>query len=225
MQFADLAVTPVAGRDLAGSRTTTTRATISQPVALVIPVPFPIAITAPTPRPRFATGDLGAERRDAIVKVGKPYQVAGRWYTPRHEPGYQATGVASWYGADFHGKRTANGEIYNKQRLTAAHPTLPLPSYVSVTNIANGRTVIVRVNDRGPYARGRVIDVSQRAAELLGFIQKGMTQVRVAYVGPAPIGPDDKFEQTFANKQSWAKAATRVPLPPANWSTAITATP
>jgi rare lipoprotein A (peptidoglycan hydrolase) len=151
-----------------------------------VTVPLPLAI--PSGTEKFATGNLLSERKGAVSKVGKPYQVAGRWYTPKHEPGFSKTGVASWYGREFHGRKTANGEIFNSRRLTAAHPTLPLPSLVEVTNIANGRKIIVRVNDRGPYAHGRLIDVSQATAEQLGFINKGFTQVHVRYLGPAPLG-------------------------------------
>ena len=101
--------------------------------------------------------------------IGKPYQVGGIWYTPREEPGYNRVGRASWYGELFHGRRTANGEIYDMDRLSAASPTLPLPVYAQVTNLTNGRTIVVRVNDRGPYANDRIIDLSRRSAEVLGF--------------------------------------------------------
>ncbi|NJN00912.1 MAG: septal ring lytic transglycosylase RlpA family protein [Aquincola sp.] len=107
-----------------------------------------------------------------------------------YPPKTSATGVASWYGPDFHGKRTANGEIYNMQRLTGAHTTLPLPSYVEVTNLANGRTIVVRINDRGPYKRGRIIDLSKQSASALGFKQQGTATVRVQYIGPAPLNDD-----------------------------------
>lgn len=112
-------------------------------------------------------------------KVGKPYQIKGQWYYPEENYSYDETGIASWYGDDFHRQATANGEIYNKGELTAAHRTLPLPSLARVTNLDNGRAIVVRVNDRGPFARGRIIDVSQRAAQLLGFEQQGTAKVRV----------------------------------------------
>lgn len=121
-------------------------------------------------------------------KVGAPYRVAGRWYTPRHEPGYDATGTASWYGPKFHGRLTANGEVFDMNRLTAAHPTLPLPSLVRVTNLRNGRQAVLRVNDRGPFARGRVIDLSRAAAETLGTRAAGLAPVRVEYLGEATMG-------------------------------------
>lgn len=112
-------------------------------------------------------------------KVGKPYQIAGVWYYPRADYRYDETGIASWYGPGFHGRETANGEIYDQHSLTAAHRTLPMPSLVQVTNLENGRSVKVRVNDRGPYAHGRIIDLSKRAAELLGFVRQGTAKVRV----------------------------------------------
>ncbi len=112
-------------------------------------------------------------------KVGRPYQVNGTWYYPAVDFNYRETGIASWYGADFHGKRTANGETYDMNALSAAHRTLPLPSMVRVVNLRNGRSIAVRVNDRGPFARGRIIDLSRRAAQLLGFERQGTTPVRI----------------------------------------------
>lgn len=127
-------------------------------------------------------------------QIGKPYKIRGRWYTPREEPGYDKVGNASWYGPNFHGRLTANGEIYDQYALSAAHPTFPLPSYARVTNIANGRSVIVRVNDRGPYHAGRVIDLSARASELLDYQKKGVAKVRVRYIGQAPLhGLDEEY--------------------------------
>lgn len=121
-------------------------------------------------------------------KVGRPYEVNGVWYHPKRDPYYDETGIASWYGHKFHGRRTANGEIYDMNELTAAHKTLPLPSRVLVTNLENGRQLVLRVNDRGPFARGRIIDVSRRAAQLLGFQRNGVARVRVqAY----PVRGDD----------------------------------
>ncbi|WP_286831392.1 MULTISPECIES: septal ring lytic transglycosylase RlpA family protein [Kordiimonas] len=122
-------------------------------------------------------GSQGVER-----KVGKPYKIAGVWYTPAEQPNYDEVGYASWYGRDFHGKKTANGEIYNMNALTAAHKTLPLPTYVKVTNLENGRTILLRVNDRGPFVKGRIIDISRRGAQLLGFDKQGVTKVRVQAV-------------------------------------------
>lgn len=117
-----------------------------------------------------------------IYKIGNPYQVGGVWYYPTVDYAYAETGIASWYGADFHGKRTANGETYDMNTLTAAHKTLPLPSVVRVVNLKNGRAVKLRVNDRGPFVNGRIIDVSRRAAQLLGFEGVGTAPVRVEVV-------------------------------------------
>lgn len=117
------------------------------------------------------------------VKIGKPYRVGGRWYHPEHDPDYDKVGVASWYGRQFHGRQTANGERFNMNALTAAHPTLPMPSLVRVTNLENGRSIKLRINDRGPFAKGRIIDVSRRAAQLLGFEKQGVARVRVQVIG------------------------------------------
>ena len=135
------------------------------------------------PRPRLGKmppnnevpkGDQGVKR-----KVGNPYKIAGVWYHPKEDPTYDQTGYASWYGKDFHGKATANGEVYNMNALTAAHKTLPMPSYVKVTNLANNRSIVLRVNDRGPFVGTRLIDVSRRGAQLLGFEKQGVTRVRI----------------------------------------------
>jgi rare lipoprotein A len=139
-------------------------------------------------------------------RVGKPYTVAGRVYVPEEDVNYRAEGLASWYGDDFHGRLTANGEIFDMGSLTAAHPTLPMPSYARVTNMRNGKSVIVRVNDRGPYHGNRLIDVSNKAAELLEFKGNGVARVRVEYVGRAPLeGSDDR--------QLIATLRTGVPAP------------
>ena len=128
-----------------------------------------------------------------VYRVGKPYVVGGRVYVPEENPNYSEVGLASWYGDDFHGRYTANGEIFDMDSISAAHPTMPLPSYARVTNLANHKSIVVRVNDRGPYARGRLIDVSTKTAKLLGFYGHGTTKVRVDYVGRAPIaGSDDR---------------------------------
>lgn len=121
----------------------------------------------------------GEQTPNSTYKVGKPYQVGGDWYYPSEDFSKNETGVASWYGPTFHGKRTANGEIYDQNELTAAHRTLQMPSLVRVTNLENGRSIVVRINDRGPFKKGRVIDVSKRAAELLGFIGQGTARVRL----------------------------------------------
>lgn len=126
--------------------------------------------------------------------LGKPYTVAGKRYTPVDNPNYTTTGVASWYGMNFHGRLTANGEVFDKHSIAAAHPTLPLPSYVRVTNLSNGLSMVVRVNDRGPYHGKRVIDVSRRAAELLEFRHMGTARVKVDFIRRASVnGSDDKI--------------------------------
>ncbi len=137
------------------------------------------------PPPSSGTGEY---------KVGQPYEVGGQWYTPREQPDYDEEGIASWYGPTFYGHRTADGEIFNASDMTAAHPTLPMPVYVRVTNLDNGRQAVLRVNDRGPYANNRIIDVSEHAAEVLGFKRAGTAHVRVQYLSRADNGaapPDE----------------------------------
>jgi rare lipoprotein A len=152
-----------------------------------------------------------------VYRVGSPYMVGGRVYVPQEDPNYNAVGLASWYGADFHGRATANGEIFDDNSITAAHPTLPLPSYVRVTNLSNGRSLVVRVNDRGPYHGNRIIDVSMRAAHLLGFTNRGIAWVRVEYVGRAPMeGSDDRVLASTLRENAPA---------PAPWDVRLAATP
>lgn len=136
------------------------------------------------PAPAAAAPSAGAAA--GVVKVGAPYVVRGVRYVPRVEPGYDEVGVASWYGPGFHGRRTANGDIYDMEALTAAHTTLPMPSRVRVTNLENGASVVLTVNDRGPFAKGRIIDVSRRAARELGFLRQGIAHVRVQAIGGPP---------------------------------------
>lgn len=142
-------------------------------------------------------------------RVGKPYQVAGRTYVPEENTSYDAEGVASWYGDVFHGRLTANGEVFDMNSISAAHPTLPIPSYVRVTNLRNRRSLIVRVNDRGPFHENRVIDVSVRAAKLLDFHKYGVTRVRVEYVGRASLGGSDD-EKLAATLRTGSPAPTAV---------------
>jgi rare lipoprotein A len=128
-----------------------------------------------------------------VYRVGKPYIVAGRTYVPEENTSFRSEGLASWYGRDFHGRLTANGEVFDMESITAAHPTLPMPSYVRVTNLANKRSLIVRVNDRGPFHGNRVIDLSHKTAQLLGFKDHGVARVRVEYIGRAALeGSDDR---------------------------------
>src|SRR6202795_5152429 len=143
--------------------------------------------------PRVVAFGEPVPKGGGTYRIGKPYTVGGRIYVPEEDTGYREEGMASWYGDDFHGRLTANGEVFDMASLTAAHPTLPMPCYARVTNLGNGKSLIVRVNDRGPYVGNRLIDVSNRAAELLDFKGHGVAQVRVEYVGRAPLeGSDDR---------------------------------
>jgi len=153
--------------------------------------------------PRLVQSDEPVPKGGGVYRVGSPYTVAGRVYVPEVNPNYQAEGLASWYGSDFHGRSTANGEIFDLDAISAAHPTMPLPSYARVTNLTNGRSIIVRVNDRGPYHGNRIIDVSKKAAHLLAFHDRGTVPVRVEYVGAAPMqGSDDRIlEATLRTNQ------------------------
>ncbi len=152
-----------------------------------------------------------------VFKLGDPYLAGGRWYVPINDRAYDRVGLASWYGDYFHGRLTANGEVYDMNALTGAHPTLPLPTYVAVTNLPNNRTVVVRSNDRGPYHDDRIIDLSHKAAEVLGFYGRGTAQVRVRYLGPAPLNGDDTYERAVLAQQPWAPRvisnAARPPSP------------
>lgn len=157
--------------------------------------------------PRVVAFGEPVPKGGGTYRVGKPYTVAGRVYVPEEDTHYREEGMASWYGDDFHGRLTANGEVFDMASLTAAHPTLPMPSYARVTNLSNGKSLIVRVNDRGPYHGNRLIDVSNKAAELLDFKGNGVARVRVEYVGRAPLeGSDDR--------QLMATLRTGVPAPP-----------
>jgi rare lipoprotein A len=172
-----------------------------------------------------------------VYRVGKPYMIGGREYVPQDDVNYSAVGLASWYGDDFHGRYTANGEVFDMNSLSAAHPTLPLPSYVRVTNLNNHKSLVVRVNDRGPYVGNRLIDVSVRTAKLLGFYGNGLTKVKVEYVGRAPLeGSDDRklaatlrepgsdspvllasskpFAPTYFDNRPLTQMPARVPAPP-----------
>lgn len=148
-----------------------------------------VACTTPSRK----SSDTGTTTSPRIVtpnpheKLGKPYYIGGIRYEPRHDPDYNTTGIASWYGPKFHGRLTANGEIFDMDRLTVAHKTLPLPSIVRVTNLENGKSVVARLNDRGPYSGDRIIDLSRKTAEVLDTKEKGLARVRVEYLGPADI--------------------------------------
>ena len=143
--------------------------------------------------PRVVESGEPVPRGGGTYRVGRPYTVAGRLYVPEEDRNYSAVGLASWYGDDFHGRQTANGEVFDMTSISAAHPTLPMPSYARVTNLSNGKSLIVRVNDRGPFHANRVMDVSYRAAKLLEFERSGTARVRVEYVGRASLdGSDDR---------------------------------
>jgi len=146
-------------------------------------------------------GDQGVQR-----KIGNPYKVAGRWYYPKEDPVYDEVGLASWYGKDFHGKKTANGEYFNMNALTAAHKTLPLPTFVKVTNLSNGRSIVLRVNDRGPFVSDRVIDVSRRGAQLLGFQKQGVTKVRIQ-----AVDEDGNLPRDSRTRPTARTASTKIP--------------
>jgi rare lipoprotein A len=160
-------------------------------------------------------------------KVGKPYQVDGVWYYPKVDMDYDETGIASWYGPGFHGEYTANGEIYDQNALTAAHKTLPLPSMIRVTNLDNGRSIVVRVNDRGPFVNGRIIDLTRRDAQLLDFINQGTAKVRVQILkdesqvlaAQASLQGGDNIGPKPTAAPSGAVAVT--PLPPAGQGQAV----
>lgn len=164
--------------------------------------PAPARVETAPPTTQRAPADAGEQgawlERE---RVGPPYEANGRWYVPTPEPGYAQTGTASWYGPRFHGQQTANGEVYDQEGMTAAHPTLPLNSLVQVTNLENGREVIVRINDRGPFVGERLIDLSHGAAVVLGFEQAGRARAHVRYLGPAP-------------RRIGADSAAAAPLPP-----------
>lgn len=152
-----------------------------------------------------------------IYKLGQPYQIQGRWYHPEFDPEYDRVGVASWYGKPFHGRATANGERFDRRTVTAAHPTLPLPSLVRVVNLVNSRELVVRVNDRGPFVGDRLIDLSQEAARQLGFERDGLAPVRVQFVRLA----DAKGEPP---RPTVRRARAPMPEPPADPAPQLVAT-
>ncbi len=150
--------------------------------------------------------------------AGPPYQVAGKWYVPAYEPNYNEVGIASWYGPTFHGKESATGETFDEMAMTAAHPTLPIPSLVRVTNLENGKTVVVRLNDRGPFVDDRIIDLSKAAGAALDLHGKGTAKVRVQYVGPAPAEANaapvqPATQQLAVRSQDLAPVAAPQPIP------------
>jgi len=167
-----------------------------------------------TMQPDYAT--RGAPPAKPLKGTQKPYQVNGVWYYPHEEPDYDQKGLASWYGDAFHHKATANGEIFDKELVSAAHKTLPLPSLVEVTNLDNGKKLVVRVNDRGPFVDGRIIDLSREAARQLGYADKGLAHVRVRYLGSAPslYGEDSRRYARYVAPNAPRLAAAAPPPPP-----------
>ncbi len=173
------------------------------------PGPSPsIHASSVTPRP-------SAHADGGVPGTMRPYQVNGIWYAPHDDPNYEAVGLASWYGAQFHNRRTADGELFDMDAPSGAHKTLPLPCIVEVTNLENGRRLEVRINDRGPFVGGRVIDLSREAAKQLGFYDKGTAKVRVRYVGPAPLArPEDGVRYAATRPPTAPRAyADRSPTP------------
>lgn len=164
------------------------------------------------PSPRVIAEGEEVPKGGGAYMVGKPYKIAGRTYYPSEKP-YSAVGTASWYGADFHGRRTANGEVFDRASISAAHPTMPLPSYARVTNLRNDRSMVVRVNDRGPYHGGRVMDVSQRVAEALDFHGVGTTRVRVDWIGRANLEGDDDARLLATLRDDGLPAQLDAPAP------------
>jgi peptidoglycan lytic transglycosylase len=161
--------------------------------------------------PRVVEEGEPVPKGGGVYRVGRPYSINGRTYVPREEPNYRIEGLASWYGPDFHGRLTANGEVYDMHSISAAHTTMPLPSYARVTNLDNGKSIIVRVNDRGPYRRDRVIDISIGAAKVLDFHRRGLARVRVEYVGRAPLeGSDDRMLMATLRDGAPAPAPSKV---------------
>ncbi|BBK42934.1 hypothetical protein STVA_29540 [Allostella vacuolata] len=185
-----------------------------------------LALGACASAPETVTGSAGGGKKGSprgVYKIGNPYQIMGVWYYPKEEYDYRETGIASWYGSDFHGKSTANGETYDMNDLTAAHRTLPLPSIVRVTNLENGRSMTLRVNDRGPFARSRIIDISRRGAQLLGFERQGTAKVRVEIMA----AESEQLAQIYRGSPTIGQALARTPsLPdPSAPPTAVAALP
>lgn len=199
--------------------------------AIVIPLAGLLAACATparTPPPMFARvappsvrnpPSPGAPAPPAAVphpafKVGDPYQVNGVWYYPQEQPNYDTTGIASWYGEDYQGKPTADGELFDRNGVTGAHPTLPMPVNVRVTNLENGRSIVVRINDRGPYVNGRILDLSEHAAELLGFRAEGLARVRVTYLGRAELNGPGLATPAEETPMEIANAVPAAPVKP-----------
>jgi len=172
-----------------------------------------------TPRlsPRVAEAKPPPRSGGRVPGTMRPYQVGGIWYRPSEQPNYNEVGMASWYGQQFHNRQTANGEMFDMWVVSAAHKTLPLPSIVEVTNLDNGKKIKVRVNDRGPFVSGRIIDMSRAGADALGFAGKGTARVRVRYVGPAPARGKDRTLQYAGLARDAEPRSLSVPLGGDDW--------
>ncbi len=202
--------TGVAAAEKGGKMRMTVKLDLSM-VALIVTVMLSACADTPGSSPTSQSMRRDTPSAPGTVgryKVGKPYQIKGTWYHPEEDLGYEEVGMASWYGRQFHGRSTANGEKYDMTAMTAAHRTLPLPSMVRVTNLSNGRSVKLRVNDRGPFAKERIIDVSRRAAKELGFKNKGVTRVRVEILA------DESRTLAGRNGGRTSSRASRVGLTP-----------
>ncbi|WP_439545331.1 septal ring lytic transglycosylase RlpA family protein [Sandarakinorhabdus sp.] len=188
--------------------------------------PAPRSATRPPPRAVDMSEAERAVARDAAklgnwpVKIGKPYQVAGITYYPADDRDYREEGIASWYGPGFHASSTANGERYDQDDITAAHRTLPMPSWVEVQNLDNGRRLTVRINDRGPFARNRIIDLSRKSAQLLGVDRAGTARVRLRRVYPAGKLPEPVSDKRVVLAAVETPAVATIALPAGNNSPA-----
>ena len=174
------------------------------------------ACATSTPRPHYVVSgppSSPSEPPDSSHLRGtmKPYLVNGRWYTPHAQPDYDQVGIASWYGAQFHYRRTANGEVFDQYVASAAHTTLPIPSIIEVTNLANNKSIRVRLNDRGPFVDGRILDLSREAAAELGYEREGTARVRVRYIGPAPALPQTRMASNVAAPAALSARRTSEP--------------
>lgn len=183
------------------------------PLSALVALTLVLTACSATRRSPGAGATAGDSRGKGLYKVGNPYQIEGTWYYPAEDWNYNETGIASWYGEAFHGKDTANGETFDLNAITAAHRTLPLPTIVEVTNLENGRTLQVRVNDRGPYARGRIIDLSRRSAQLLGFEGQGTAKVRVRILVPESIQAASLARRNGGAEQAVAAVDAPKPAP------------
>ena len=177
-----------------------------------------LAACAGGARPEVGARPVVTDPAPIVSGTMRPYQIRGRWYRPAEQPDYDETGLASWYGDQFHGRPTATGERFDMNALTAAHKTLPLPGLLEVTNLANGRRIVVRVNDRGPFVDGRIIDLSRGSADALGLLQRGVGEVRVRYLGPAPrLGAGQPMQYAAARAAPVADRAAPVAESGAYW--------